>query len=82
MTQYTTLNVKLYNLQRNKLKPGIKKLSSVAAGDSNDWIRLLLIYAQVLRLCKAFANGSSANIKLWKIQRHKIGQYGRFLVNF
>ena len=79
MTQYTTLNVKLYNLQRNKLKPGIKKLSSVVAGDSNDWHRLLLIYAQVLRLCKAFANGSSANIKLSKTQLYKIRQSRGFL---
>ena len=43
MTQYTTLNVKLLNLQLNKLKSGIKnnneivlKLSLNIFGDSND----------------------------------------------
>ena len=30
-------------------------------------------------LCKAFANGSSANIKLSKTQLHKIGQSGGLL---
>ena len=29
---------------------------------------------QVLCLCRAFANDSSANVKLSKIQLHKIGQ--------
>ena len=32
-----------------------------------------------MRLRKAFANGSSANIKLSKAQLHKIEQSGRFL---
>ena len=43
MTQYNTLNVKLSNLQINKLKSGIKngtevtlQLSSNVGGDSND----------------------------------------------
>ena len=43
MTQYNTLNVKLFNLQINKLKSGIKngiavtlKFSSNVNGDSND----------------------------------------------
>ena len=45
MTQYNTLNVKLYSLQINKFKFGIKngtevslKLSSNNIGDSNDEI--------------------------------------------
>ena len=33
----------------------------------------------VSKLPKAFANGSSGNIKLSKTQLHKIGQTGRFL---
>ena len=33
---------------------------------------------QVSRLCKAFANNSSANIKLPKTQLYKIGQSGGF----
>ena len=32
-----------------------------------------------MRLCKAFANGSSANIKLPKTQLHRTGQSRRFL---
>ena len=34
---------------------------------------------RALRLPKAFANGSSANIKLSKTQLHKIGQSGELL---
>ena len=34
----------------------------------------LLTNKQVLRLCKAFSNGSSANIKLSKTRPLKIGQ--------
>ena len=40
---------------------------------------MLVSNAQVLRHCKAFANVSSANIKLSKTQFHKIGQSGQFL---
>ena len=48
--------------------------------DENDFLhQLLLISTQVLRLRKAFANNSSANIKLSKTQLHKIGQSGRYL---
>ena len=43
MTQYNTLNVRLFNSQLNKLKSGMKngpevnlKLSSNVVGDSND----------------------------------------------
>ena len=78
MTQYNTLNVKLSNLQLNKLKSGIKNgtevtlyLSSNVAGDSNDetnFPQLLLTNTQVSRLRKAFANNSSANMKLPKTQ--------------
>ena len=75
MTQYNTLNVKLSNLQLNELKSRKKngteiilKLSSNVLGDSNDQNnflhKLLLTNSQVLKLPKAFANGSSANIKL------------------
>ena len=84
MTQYNTLNVKLSNSQLNKLKSGIKngtevtlKISSNVVGDSNDEnnfpYKLLLTNTQVSRLRKAFANDSSANIKLSKTQMLKIG---------
>ena len=63
------------NLQLSKLKSAINdgtevtlKISSNIVGDSNDENnipqKLLLTNAQVLRDPKAFANNSSANIKL------------------
>ena len=78
------------NSQLDKLKWGIKigtevtlKLSCDVVGDFNDENnfphKLLLTNTQVSRLCKAFVNGSSANIKLLKIQLHKIGQSRRFI---
>ena len=90
MTQYNTLNVKLSNSQLNKLKSGIKnntevslKISSNVIGDSNDENnfprKLLLTNTKVSRLCKAFANNSSANIKLSKTQLHKMGYSGGLL---
>ena len=73
MTQYNTLNIKLYNSQLNKLKSGIKKsaikngievtfeFSSNVVSDSNDENdfphKLLLTNTQVSKLRKAFANG-------------------------
>ena len=89
MSKYNTLNVMLSNSQINKLKSGIKngtviilKISSNGAADSNDENnfphKLLLTNTHVLRLCKAFANNSSVNIKLSKSQLVKIAQSGRF----
>ena len=85
MTQYNTLNVKLSNSQLNKLKLRIKngtevalKLSSKIVGDSNDESnfsrKLLLTNSQISSLHNAFANNSSADIKLLKTRLHKIGQ--------
>ena len=90
MTQYSTLYVKLSNSQFNKLTSGIKngtevalKLSSNVVGDSNNKNnfphKLLLTNTQVSRLRKAFANGSSANMKSSKTQLYKKGQSGGFL---
>ena len=42
-------------------------------------LKLLLTNTQVSRLCKAFANNSSTNIKLLKNPLSKIGQSGGFL---
>ena len=54
------------------------KIHSNVVGDSNDENsiphKLLLTKTQFSELCKAFANGSSANIKLSKTQLYKIGQ--------
>ena len=83
MTQYSTLNVKFSNSQLNKLKSGVKtdtevtlKLSSNIAADSNDENNfshnLLLTNTQASKLFKAFANNSSANLKLSKTLLHKI----------
>ena len=51
--------------------------------DSNDETnfphKLLWTNTQVSRLCKAFANSSSANIELSKTQLSKIVQSGGFL---
>ena len=90
MTQYNTLKVNLSNSQLNKLTLGTKnvtevilKISSNIAGDSNNENyfphKLLLINTQVSKLHKAFANNSSANVKLSKTQLHQIGQSGGFL---
>ena len=87
MTQYNTLNVKFSDWKLNRINSEIKngtevtlKFSSNVVGDSNDEDNFpqksLLTYAQVLKLLQAFANHSSANIKLSKTQLHKIGQSG------
>ena len=87
MTHYNTLNVKLSNSQLNKLKSGIKNGNEVTlkislnvvveSNDENNFLhKLLLTSTQFSMLRKAFANGSSANIKLSKTQLHKIGQSG------
>ena len=90
MTQYNTLNVTLSNSQLNKLKSGIKngtevtlKISSNVVGDSNDENnfphKLLLTNTKVSKDRKAFANNSSANIKLSKTQLYQTRQSGGFL---
>ena len=90
MTQYNTLNVKLSNSQLNKLKSTIKNgtevtlnLSSNLTGNSNDKTnflhKLLLNDTQVSKICKAFANGSSVNIKFSETQLSKIVQSGGFI---
>ena len=88
MTQYNSLNVKLSNSQLNKFKSAIKnkaevtlRLSSNMIGDNeaNFPYQLLLTNTQVSNLRKAFANNSSANIKLSKTQLSKMIQSGGFL---
>ena len=90
MTQYNSLNVKLSNSQLSKLKSAIKnktyvvlRLSSNMIGNSDDNTNfpheLLLTNRQVTNLRKAFANHTSADIKLSKTQLSKIIQSGGFL---
>ena len=87
---YNSLNVKLSNLQLNKLKSGTKNgnevtlnLSLNVTGDSKDETnfphKILLTGRQGSRLSKAFANNSSANIKLSKSKLSDIVQSGGFL---
>ena len=91
MTQYNTLKVKLSNSQLNKLKSAIKNrtevtlnLSSNFIGNSNDETnfphKLLLTDTQVSKICKALANGSSANIKFSKSQLCEMIQSGGVLI--
>ena len=90
MTQYNTVNLKLSNWQLNELKSGMKnnteaalKNSSNVVGHSNNennfLHKLLLTNRQLPNFRKAFANNSSANIKLSKTQMQIIGQPGGFL---
>ena len=90
MTQYNSLNVKLSNSQLNKLKSAIKNESEVVLrlslnmiGDSDDktnfLYELLFTNRQVANLHKAFANNSTTDIKLSKIQLSKTIQSGGFL---
>ena len=91
MTQYNSLNVKLSNSQLNKLKSVIKNESEVVLRLSSNMIgdnetnfphKLRLTNRQVLNLCKAFANNSSADIKLSKTQLSKMIQSAGFLGRF
>ena len=70
MTQYNTLIVKLSDSQLNKLKSGIKNGTEITLKTFYQMLLVILmikIIFQVLRLRKAFANGSSANTKLSKL---------------
>ena len=90
MTQYNRLNTKLSNSQLKKLKSAIKneydvviRLAPSMIGDSNDKgnfpHELLLTDTQVSRICKAFSNNSSVDIKFSKTQLSKMIQSGGFL---
>ena len=76
--------------QLNKLESVIKygtevtlRILSTVVGDPNDENnfprKFRLTNTQVSQLCKAFANNSSANIKFYKTQLHKIRQSGGLL---
>ena len=78
MTQYNPLNLKLSNSQLNKLKSEIKNGTEVTLNLSSNLVRnsddetnflhkILLTDTHLSKICKAFANGSSANIKFSKI---------------
>ena len=88
MKQYNHLNVKLSNLQLNKLKSAIKNETEIVLRLSSNMIgnnetnfphKLLLTDRQVASLHKSFASHSSADIKLSKTQLSKMIQSGGFL---
>ena len=88
MTQYNSLNIKLSNLQLNKLKSAIKNESEVVLRLSSSMIgnnetnfrhKFLLTDRQVSSLLKSFASYSSADIKLSKTQLSRMIQSGGFL---
>ena len=78
--------VKLSNSQLNKLKSAIKglsfilRLSSNMIGNSDDETnfphKLFLTNRQVANVCKAFANHTSTDIKLPKVQLTKMQKGG------
>ena len=83
MTQCNTFNVKLSNSQLNKWKSAIKTGTKVILNLSSNFIRntndgtyfrrkLLLTDTQVSKICKAFVNGSSANINFQKFNCLKL----------
>ena len=83
MTQYNTLNVKFSNSQFNKLTSGIKNGTEVTLtlswnliehsnNETNFPHKIFLTDTQVLKIRKAFANGSTANIKFSKTKLSKM----------
>ena len=93
MTQYNTLNVnvELSNSQLNKFKFGIKIATKVTLNFSSDLIRnydetnfphnILLTDTKVLKIHKAFANGSSAILQFSKTQLSKMIQSGGVVIH-
>ena len=92
MIQNNRLNVKLSNSQLNKLKSAMKNGTEVTLnpssnliGNSNDKTnflhKLLLTDTQVSKIRKAFANGSSTNIKFSKTQLSNIKSGGFNILN-
>ena len=74
----------LLDKQNNETKVTLN-LSSNMNVDSNDETnfpdKFLITSRQVSRICKAFANGSSAKIKLSKTKLFKMAQFEEFNVN-
>ena len=73
-------------MQLNNLKSGIKngtKVTLISSNDENNFpYKLLLTNTQVLKLRKAIANNSTANIKLSNTQLHKIDNQDNFYEAF
>ena len=65
MSQYYTLNIKLSNLQLHT-EVNSSNVVSQSHDENNFLHKLLSTNTQVSRLCKAFVNITSVNIKLSK----------------
>ena len=93
MTQYNSLNVKLSNFQlkfdsftqikvcnKNETEVLLRLSSNIIGNNETNFAhKLLLTDRQVSNIRKAFANNSSAAIKLLKTQLSKMIQSGGFL---
>ena len=87
MVEYNKVNIKLLDLQLNKLKNAVKDQTGVTSrmrmkmfNGNNLPHELLLIARQKTKLRNAFENNVSTDIKLSKAQVSKIIQSGAFLV--
>ena len=85
MVEYNTVNVKLSNLQLNKLKSAVKKkqgtirMNARMFNGNNLPHALFLTISQTTKLRNAIENNMSTDIKLRKAQISKIIQSGGFL---
>ena len=87
MTQYNSLNVKLWNSQLNKLKSAIKNetvvlrlLSNIISDNETNFPhKFLLTNRRVSNLRKAFTDNWSTDIKLSKTQLTRMIESWRFL---
>ena len=86
MVECNTVNVKLSNLQLNKLKSAVKnkqgttlRMNARMFNGNNLPHELFLTQRQITKLRNAIENNMSTDTKLSKAQISKIIQYGGFL---
>ena len=89
MVKYNTVNVKLSNLQLNKLKSAIKnkqgttlRMNARIFNGNNLPYELLLTTRQKTKLRNAIENNLQTDIKLIKAQISKIIKSGGFLAKY
>ena len=86
MAEYNRVNVKLSNLQLNKLKSAVKnkqgttlRMNARMFNRNNLLHELFLTQRQITKLRNSIVNNMSTDIKLSKVQVSKIIQSGGFL---
>ena len=86
MVEYNTVNVKLSNLQLNKLKSAVKNKQGTALRINNRMLsannlphELLLTTRQITKVRNAIENNMSTDIKLSKAQIQSGGFLGKIL---